>query len=164
MATKGDISGLQVLSFGGKPIVPDVEGYSGARRSGVLQSQAAGGATRQRKKYYGTVYEYNATFTLDDPQKQDYVKMFFEANVGKKFICHLAADRPLVEPYVVQVTSDWSDDYRSREDGLLSVTMEVFSVRDLILDNALLEYYGTMGTSSGPVINNFNELVEVFML
>lgn len=160
MATKGDISTLDELKFGGEYFIPLLSSFSGSRNSGLIQTSAQGGASRQRKKYYGTTYSYEAKFFLDNQAMQDYFKIFFERNEGKKFICHVAADRPIVEPYVVQVTSDWQDDYRSMVDGLLSVTLEVFSVRYPALDETLFELYTSEGDNTTKVITLFNGFVE----
>lgn len=160
MATKGDISDLDVLWFGGKPMVPVVSGFSRVRRSGVVQSQAAGGATRQRKKFYGTVYEARVKFYLGTPAQQAYIKQFFERNEGKRFICHLSADRPVVEPYVVQVISEWEDSYVSAVDAELSATIEIFSVRtDPCLDDFLYEMYGCLGDDLYCVLTGITEIV-----
>lgn len=145
MATKGDISGLDVLMYGGVPLIPLLNSYSGHRKSGLVQSNTLGGATKQRKKFYGTTYTYDASFFLQSNQMQDYIKSFFELNEGKKFICHLKADRPVVEPYVVQVTSDWEDPYCSEIDGKLTVTLEIFQARDRDLDVLLNYMYANVG-------------------
>lgn len=161
MATKGDISDLDVLVFGKQPLIPLVSGFSRNRRSGVVQSSAAGGATRQRKKFYGTVYEARAKFYLETPAQQAFIKQFFERNEGKRFICHLAADRPVVEPYVVQVISEWNDSYVSAVDGELSVTLEIFSVRtDPCLDDFLYEMYQCLGDDVYCVLKGITEVVE----
>ncbi len=163
MGTKGDISTLDVLSYGGKPIVPLVESYSGSRQSGLIQSDVSGGASRQRKKFYNTTYLYSAMFYLETPQQQDFIKMFFNDNEGKKFICHLAADRPIVEPYVVQVVSDWNDSERNAIDGKLSVTIEVFSVRDACLDNLVKGLYSCIGDETAPMVRGISQLAKVFL-
>ncbi len=49
MATKGDVSGLDVLMFGGEPLIPMLSGLRTSRRSGVVQSESSGGMVRQRK-------------------------------------------------------------------------------------------------------------------
>ena len=78
MATKGDITGLDTLQFGGKPMVPQVAigGFSRVKRSGVINSDTSGGATRQRKKYFGTVHVAEVTFYLETAQQQDYFEIF----------------------------------------------------------------------------------------
>lgn len=163
MATKGDISGLDVLQFGGVPMVPLIEGYSGARQSGVIQSNAAGGSIRQRKKFYNTTFIYQVSFYLENKFEQDYIKFFFNQNEGKKFICHLAADRPLVEPYVVQVIGDVSDDNRNALYGKVSMTMEIYSTSDKCLDEIMTDLYSCYGKSSCEIINQLNALEELFI-
>ncbi len=163
MATKGDISTLDVLMFGGKNMVPTTSGFSGGRKSGVLQSDVPGGSSRQRKKYYNTTFLYSASFFLETPQEQDYVKLFFERNEGKKFICHLAADRPVVEPYVVQVVSDWNDSERNAINGILSVTLEVFSVRDKCLDDLLNNLYPCLGNDTSSVLRDISQLTKMVL-
>lgn len=145
MATKGDISGLDVLLYGGKPMIPLVSGFSRYRRSGIIQSEVQGGRTRQRKKFYGNCYIAEATFFLGSPQQQDALKIFFERNEGKTFVCHLSADRPIVEPYTVRIISDWTDAYVSAKDGQLTVTIEIDSVRCPELDDVLHEMYQCAG-------------------
>ena len=52
MATKGDISDLDVLMYGGVPLKPLRDSFTRRRTSGVTQSEMEGGLTRQRKKFY----------------------------------------------------------------------------------------------------------------
>ena len=159
MATKGDVSDLDTLLFGGKPMVPTVNNFNRARRPGTVETDLPGGATRQRKKYFGTVYTANATFFLDDVFMQDYVKSFFTKNEGEKFICYLSADRPIVEPYVVQVLGPWTDDYVSQADGSMSVEMEIFSAKDYELDDFLNGVYPVVGSDITTWLAGFEEIV-----
>jgi len=148
MATKGDISGLDELLFNGEYLVPMVSGFSRRRRTGIVQSNVQGGVTRQRKKFYNQPYVAQATYDLETDQAQDFIKLFFERNEGKYFIAHLSADRPIVEPYVVQVVSDWEDNYVSQIDGSMTVTLEIISVRDTALDDYLFTMYQSLGELS----------------
>ncbi len=150
MATKGDISDLDQLIFGGKPIVPQVAigGYSRTKNSGVIRSDTTGGATRQRKKYFGNVHVAEVTFYLETPAQQDFIEMFVNRNEGKKWICNLAADRPIVEPYVVQTVSEWSHNEINSKDANMSITLEIFSVRDPALDDFMFTLYGTLGENT----------------
>ena len=86
MATKGDISDLDVLLCGGSPMVPLVEGFNRSRQGGVNRSDVSGGATRQRKKYYGTTHIAQVTFYLDSPSKMDFIQLFINRNEGKKWM------------------------------------------------------------------------------
>ena len=159
MATKGDISTLDVLMFGGKPLVPLVSGFSRRRTSGVVNSDVAGGRTRQRKKFYGNAYTAQATFRLRTPQMQDFIKTFFERNEGKSFICNLSADRPIVEPYVVRVLGDWEDAYVSAIDADLTVTLEIDSVRCPELDDLLFTLYQCRGNDVYKIMTLTTEAV-----
>lgn len=145
MATKGDISDLDVLVFGGKPVVPLVSGFSRERNDGVNRSNVAGGAGRQRKKYYGTTHSANASFYLQSPQMQDFFQLFINRNMGKRWICHLSADRPIVEPYVVQTLANWNHDEVNAVDGHVTVPLEIFSVRDSCLDDLIFPLYQCYG-------------------
>tara|TARA_R110002020_G_scaffold67718_4_gene177636 strand:- start:6726 stop:7208 length:483 start_codon:yes stop_codon:yes gene_type:complete len=138
MATKGDISDLDVLSYGGVNIVPQLSGYSHSQISGAVSSSVAGGTTRQRKKYFNQPHRAAASFFFDNVAMQDYAYYFFNKNEGKYFICHLMADRPIVEPYVVQVIGSASKDYSSQHDGLISVELEIVSARDKCLDDWII--------------------------
>lgn len=160
MATKGDISGLDVLMFGGVNMTPLVSGFSRSRRPGVVSNDVTGGTTRQRKKYFNNPHIASATFRLETAAEQDYIQLFFERNEGKKFICHLSADRPLIEPYVVQVVSDWENDYVSMVDGSLSVTIEIVSARDKTLDEFLWEMYPVVGSGLHDVLLGFKDIVK----
>lgn len=160
MATKGDITGLDVLAFGQKPMVPLISGFGRTRSSGVVRSSSPGGATRQTKKYYGNVHVVTATFRLDTPSKQDFIQRFINRNEGKKFICYLAADRPLVEPYVVQAVSDWSHDDVSAIYGDVNIQLEVFSTVDKCLDDLLYEMYQCYGDDLCEVVNLFGTLLD----
>ena len=159
MATKGDISDLDVLMFGGENMIPLVSGFSRYRKTGIVTSDVQGGATRQRKKYFNQPHVANATFILESPAQQDYIQLFFERNEGKHFICHLSADRPLIEPYVVQVISDWENDYVSAVDGSLTVVLEIVSARDKALDEFLWEMYPTLGSGLYDVLLGFKDIV-----
>lgn len=147
MATKGDISDLDVLKFGGKPIVPQVAigGFSRRRNSGVVNSDTSGGASRQRVRYYGGVHVAPVTFYLETPAQQDFMEMFVDKNKGKKWICHLQADRPIVEPYVVQTVSEWEFGSVNAKDATVTLTLEIFSARDECLDNFLYSLYPCVG-------------------
>lgn len=162
MATKGDISGLDVLVFGGKPIVPQVAqgGFERVKTSGVVRSAAAGGASRQRKKYFGNTHIAEVTFYLETAQQQDYMEMFINRNEGKRFICHLAADRPIVEPYVVQLDSDVTFSDVNAKDATASMTLEIFSARDPVLDDWLYELYQSIGDTVGAYVNGFKDIVK----
>ena len=129
MATKGDISGLNVLMFGSKALVPLVAGFNRFRKSGVIQSSATGGARRQRKKYFNMVHEVNASFYLGTPAMIDYMNSFIDLNEGRKFICYLAADSSAVEPYVVQSISEWDFPELNAVEGTVSTVLEVFSTK-----------------------------------
>jgi hypothetical protein len=145
MATKGDISDLDVLIFGGKPKIPQLSGYNFAKRSGVIQSDAEGGLTRQRKKFYGNTYLANVTFSLNSLAEQDLLRIFFERNEGKRFVCYLRMDRPLIEPYVVQVVSEWQESLLSKRISILQVTLEVVSARCPDLDELMFTLYQCQG-------------------
>lgn len=163
MATKGDITGLDVLMFGGKPMVPQVAigGYSRYKESGVSRSNASGGATRQRKKYFGTTHIAEVTFYLESAEQQDFMELFTERNEGKKFICHLTADRPIVEPYVVQAISDFRYSDVTAKDAAVSVTLEIFSARDKELDDWLYSMYPSVGSDLSALLTGLHEIVEV---
>lgn len=166
MATKGDISGLDVLQFGGKNMVPQVAqgGYERYRKSGVVRSDAAGGAMRQRKKYFGNTHIADVTFYLETAQQQDFFELFVTRNQGKKFICHLSADRPLVEPYVVQFIDEVNFSDVDAKDAIATTTLEVFSARDAVLDEYLFEQYQLYGSDFYEVLSLFGDLVEAMPL
>lgn len=163
MATKGDISDLKVLMFGGKPMVPQVAigGFSRTKNTGVVNSDTSGGATRQRKKYFGNVHVAEVTFYLETAQQQDYMELFVNQNEGKRFICYLAADRPIVEPYVVQVISQYQYADINAKDSGVSMTMEIFSVRDTYLDEFLLDMYPALGSDFYPWLLGLHDIVEL---
>jgi hypothetical protein len=163
MATKGDISDLDHLIYGGKPIVPQVAvgGYSRTKNSGVVRSDTTGGATRQRKKYFGNVHVADVVFYFDTPSQQDFIEMFVERNEGKKWVCNLMADRPIVEPYVVQTVSEWSYSDINAQESTMSITLEIFSVREPVLDDFMFTLYGTIGDDSPDWINAWQLVNEV---
>lgn len=162
MATKGDISDLDVLMFGGEPVIPQVAigGYSRTRNSGVTMSTSPGGASRQRKKYFGNTHIAEVTFYNETAQQQDYMEMFITRNEGKRFICHLQADRPIVEPYVVQIVSEAQYSDVNAKDSSVSMTLEIFSVRDAVLDDWLYELYPILGSDLYPWLIGLHEIVE----
>ena len=160
MAVKGDVTGLDVLAFGQKPMVPLNSGFSRTRESGVARSSAPGGASRQRKRYYGTVHVANVTFRLDSPAMQDFIQRFINRNEGKRFICYLAADRPLVEPYVVQAVSEWSHEDVSALQADVSVQLEVYSTSEPCLDELLYQLYQCYGDDLCEVVDLFSTLTD----
>lgn len=163
MATKGDISGLDVLTFGSENLVPQVAigGFSRYKQSGVVRSDTQGGASRQRRRYFGTTHIAEVTFYLETAMEQDFFEMFVERNQGKRFICHLSADRPIVEPYVVQVISELNFSDVTAKDSTVSMTMEIYSVRDTELDQCLYDIYAVIGNDTFTWLNLFSEIVEV---
>ena len=160
MATKGDISDLNVLLYGGQPMVPLVEGFTRSRQSGVVRSDVAGGASRQRKKYFGTTHIASATFYLRSPAQMDYIQLFINNNEGKRWICHLAADRPLVEPYVVQALTDWNHVEVNALRGTVTVQLEIFSARDECLDGLLNILYPCIGDNICEYLELFGTMTE----
>lgn len=161
MATKGDISDLEVLKFGGKPIVPQVAqgGFERTRNSGVVFSNTGGGASRQRKKYFNNTHIAEVTFYLETAQQQDYMELFTVMNEGKKFICYLSADRPVVEPYVVQIISDVNFSDTNAKDSLVSMTLEIFPARDPVLDEFLYDFYQNF-SDLNSYLNGFEQIVR----
>lgn len=160
MATKGDVSDLDILTYGGQPMVPLVEGFSRTRSGGVVRSDVSGGASRQRKKYYGTTHIAQATFYLRSAQQMDYIQMFINRNEGKRWICHLAADRPLVEPYVVQATTDWNHTEVNALRGTVTVELEIFSARDECLDEFLFTVYPCVGDKICEYLDLFGTMTN----
>lgn len=160
MATKGDISDLNVLFYGGQPMVPLVEGFTRSRQSGVVRSDVAGGASRQRKKYFGTTHIASATFYLRSPAQMDYIQLFINNNEGKRWVCHLAADRPLVEPYVVQALTDWNHVEVNALRGTVTVQLEIFSARDECLDETLGVLYPCIGDDICEYLGLFGTMTE----
>jgi hypothetical protein len=161
MATKGDISDLDVLQFGGEPIVPQVgqSSFDRRRNSGVVTSDVAGGASRQRKKYFNTTHMAEVGFYLETAQMQDYMELFVRNNEGKKFICYLAADRPLVEPYVVQFIGDVNYGDVDAKDSLATATLEIFPARDQVLDDYLYSLYPVVGNDLAGYLSGFKQIV-----
>lgn len=160
MATKGDISDLETLVYGGKPVVPLVEGFTRTRQGGVVRSDVSGGASRQRKKYYGTTHLAQATFYLRSPAMQDYIQMFINANEGKRWVCHLSADRPLVEPYVVQALTDWNHVEVNALRGTVTVQLEIFSARDECLDGIVYPLYQCIGDDLCEYLDMFGTMTQ----
>jgi hypothetical protein len=160
MATKGDISDLAVLIYNGVPFVPLVAGFSRVRNSGVVRSKVTGGTTRQRKKYYNMPHVADVTFFLDSPALQDYIQLFINQNEGKKFICYLAADRPVVEPYVVQAIGEWQHNEVNAITGTVTTQFEIFSVRDVCLDDFLADIYPCVGDDLYCILTGMDEIVK----
>lgn len=160
MATKGDISGLDTLQFGGVPKIPMLQGITKAKRSGVRQSNAQGGLTRQRKKFYGNPWVADATFMLKTLPEIDYFTMFGERNEGKKFICYMRADRPIIEPYVVQVISEWPDTLIARKSARATVTMEIYPARDPCLDEFIFPMYECSGNDLYCILDGIIEVAK----
>ena len=160
MSTKGDISDLDVLMFGGNALVPLVSGFNRFRRSGVVQSDVSGGASRQRKKYFNMPHVANASFDLPSPMAQDFMQSFINRNEGKKFICHLSADRPIVEPYVCQAVSEWQFSEVNAIYSTVNCQFEIFSTSDVCLDEFIYNSYACMGDDMHCIILGMSEIVE----
>lgn len=127
MATKGDISDLDALVFGGEPIIPQVSGFSRVRRSGVIQSDSPGGRKKRRKKNFSMPHVSDVAFYLGDVFLMDFMQAFINRNEGRKFICYLAADQSTVEPYVCQAISEWSHPDVNAVEGSVKCQFEIFS-------------------------------------
>ena len=160
MATKGDVSDLDVLMFGGNALVPLVSGFNRVRRSGVVRSDVSGGTTRQRKKYFNMPHIADVTFYLRSPMVQDFIQSFINRNEGKKFICHLSADRPIVEPYVCQAIGDWQHVEVSAVEGTVTCQFEIFSTSEVCLDEFIYNSYACMGEDMHCIISGMSEIVE----
>lgn len=163
MATKGDLTGLDVLTFGGQPLVPSVAvgGFGRYKKSGVVRSNNSGGASRQRRKYFGTTHIANVTFYLETAAHQDFFEMFVERNQGKRFICHLQADRPIVEPYVVQITSEVQFSEVNAISSQASMEMEIYSVRDREVDDLMFTLYSSIGVEAMALFVYLHDIVEL---
>lgn len=160
MATKGDITDLDELIFGGNTLVPLVSGFNRYRRSGVVQSDVSGGTVRQRKKYFNMPHIADVSFYLDSPGMQYYIQSFINKNEGKKFICHLSADRPIVEPYVCQAISDWQHNEVNALKSTVTCQFEIFSTSEPCLDDFIATSYSCMGDDMYCVIKGMGEIVE----
>lgn len=160
MATKGDISTLDVLMFGNKPMIPLVSGFTRAKSSGVIRDGVSVGSTRQRRKYYGTPHTCSVTFRLESDHQKDFMRNFIERNEGRYFIVHMEADRPLIEPYVVQAIDEWSESSIDIEGSGISTTFEVVSVRDRDLDNAIFPLYQFYGHDLGYAVSLYYDLTK----
>jgi hypothetical protein len=160
MATKGDVSDLDVLKYGGDPLVPLVSGFSRVRRSGVVRSDISGGATRQRKKYFNMPHICTVEFYLRSVSAQDFIQSFINRNEGKKFICYLSADRPIVEPYVVQALSDWDHTEVSAIEGTVTCEFEVFSTSSDCLDEFVYITNSCMGDDTYCIITGMEDITN----
>ncbi len=160
MATKGDVSDLDELIFGGDALVPLVSGFNRFRRSGVVQSNVSGGTTRQRKKYFNMPHVADVTFYLRSPMMQDFIQSFINRNEGKKFICHLSADRPIVEPYVCQSITEWQHVEVNAIEGTVTCQFEIFSTSEVCLDEFVYNSYACMGEDMHCIISGMSEIVE----
>lgn len=163
MATKGDLTGLDTLIFGGEPMIPSVAvgGFSRYKKSGVIRSDTTGGASRQRRRYFGTTHIAEVTFYLETPAHQDFFELFVERNQGKRFICHLQADRPIVEPYVVQVISEVNFSEVDAISSQASMTMEIYSVRDREADDLMFALYSSIGVEAMALFVYLHDIVEL---
>jgi hypothetical protein len=160
MGIKGDVTGLKTLVFGGEPWIPTIQGYSGHSKSGVAVSSVGYGASRMRRKYRGNVGIRQANFYMETPAHQDYMMWFISQNEGKKFICHLSYDRPIVEPYVVQVIDDWDLSDLNAIDGELNVTLEIFGTRDQCLDDFIGPMYECVGSDLYCILDGMKSIVK----
>ena len=160
MATKGDISDLEILQYGGEPLVPLVSGFNRVRRSGVIQSEVSGGTSRQRKKYFNMPHIAEVVFYLKSPFLQDYIQSFINLSEGKKFICHLSADRPIVEPYVVQAVGEWQHPEVNAIEGTVTCQFEIFSTKVDVLDELLQAEYMVNGDDTTLIILEYPEIVK----
>lgn len=162
MALKGDVTGLDTLLFGGKPMVPLIRGNSKQMISGVISTRFQGGATRQRVKYYNNNHIMEASFYLESPTQQAFMKLFENRNQGKHFICYLSADSANVEPYVVQVVSEWVYSENTAKDAYLNVTLEITPSRSFCYDNFIYDMTVCTGSELGCILLSLKTLVRSF--
>lgn len=144
MATKGDISDLDHFQMNGKYFIPRVN-MTSKKVSGVVQSDSVGGTTRQRKKWFNTPYVQNVEFYFDNMYERDFARVFFERNEGKYFIGYTNAERPIVEPYVMQFVGEWNETKITGVYSTLKIDIEVVSARDPALDDSLFYVYQSFG-------------------
>ena len=72
----------------------------------------------------------------------------------------MEADRPLIEPYVVQAVDEWSESSIDIEGSSISTTFEVVSVRDRDLDNAIFPLYQFYGHELGYAVSLYYDLTK----
>ena len=151
MATIGDISGLETLQYDNVPLEPLTEGFVRRRKSGVIASGGDSGASVLRRKFFNTVHVLGVTYYLESRPQQDYIQAFINVTEGQKFIAYLTADRPILEPYVVQAVTDWEHSEVTYVDAKVSVTLEVFSTRNFATDQAIMNAYAIDGDDDHPL-------------
>ena len=87
------------------------------------------------------------------------MELFTVMNEGKRFICHLVADRPLVEPYVVQITSEVNYSEINAKESIATMTLEIFPARDPVLDEWLYDFYQNF-SDLNSYLNGFKQIVK----
>ena len=90
----------------------------------------------------------------------DYIRLFINNNEGKRWICHLSADRPLVEPYVVQALTDWNHVEVNALRGTVTVQLEIFSARNPCADEFLSAVYPCIGDDICEYLELFGTITE----
>ncbi len=152
---------METLIFNNEPLVPLVSGFTRSRNSGVIQNEANAGTRRQRKKYFDSPHLASVSFYLDSPELVDYFTTFIRDNEGEMFNCYLAADRPIVETYLVQAISEWQFTTVDRETTIVSCQLEISSFKIPVLDHFLNAMYSTRGEDVYEIVKRLVEIVEV---
>jgi len=148
------------LMFNGEPLVPRISGFTKSKKSGVIQNEANAGTRRQRKKYFDTTHDVNASFYLGSPEILDYMLSFIDTNEGEVFICHLATDRPEIEPSMVQAVSEWEFTEINTIESIVSCELEVFTTKILVFDQFLNAEYAALGGDIHRALVGLGEIIE----
>ncbi len=151
---------MEILEFEGEPIIPQVLGFSRVRKSGVIQNEASAGTRRQRKKFFNMPHEAEVSFYLGSPAMIDYMQTFINLTEGDEFICYLAADRPIIEPYLVQAVSEWSFPEVNALESTVTCVLEILTERETFLDQFLSDFYTTRGEDTTDILLGLTEIVE----
>ena len=72
----------------------------------------------------------------------------------------MSADRPIVEPYVVQAVGEWQHPEVNAIEGTVTCQFEIFSTKETILDEFLQAEYTVNGDDTTLVILEYPKIVE----
>jgi len=159
---KGDVTGLAVLQYGGKPVLPERNSYQMTLPNGVVSSSFGGGLSKQQVQFQSAPYQVSCTYVGLDGGKAAWLANFFNRNQGLPFVATLLLDDGSIDQYVVQ-RMDNTPVPLTGFNGSFTVTYEVAPAIDTCFADWTYEAYQCVSAEDWCKIFNYTKrAVEVW--
>jgi len=153
---KGDVTGLAVLNYGGKPVLPERDSYQVTLQGGIVTSSFGGGMSKQAVQFQSSVYQVKCNYIGLDGGKAQWLANFFNRNRGLPFVATLMLDDGTLDQYVVQRV-DNNPVSLTGFNGSISVTYEVEPAIDTCFADWTYEAYQCVSASDWCKIFNYTK-------